>query len=74
MGLTAIWLARKQEIGHASAGALLTYVSLMILVILSMEVFMMRDGHPVIIGQIVIFSVALIINSGMSIRYLEELR
>ena len=74
MVLTAIWLRRKQEIGYTSAGALLTYVSLMILAIMSMVVFMIKDGHTVVIGQIVIFGVLLIINSGMSIWYLRELR
>jgi hypothetical protein len=62
MGLTAVWLRRKQGIGYASAGALLIYVSLMVLAIMSMVVFMTRDGHPVVIGQIVIFGVLLIIN------------
>ena len=74
MVLTAVWLKRKQGIGYTTAGALLAYVSLIILAIMSMVVFMMRDGHPVVMGQIIIFGILLLVNSGMLVWYMKELK
>lgn len=74
MVFTSVWLRRKQRIGYTSAGALLTYVSLIILAIISMVVFMIRNGHPVPTGQIVIFGILLLVNSVMLIWYLKELK
>ena len=56
------------------AGALLTYVAILILAIISMIVDMVRLGHPVAIEQVAIFGIVFVINSGMLIWYLKGLR
>lgn len=73
-GITAVSLWRKQALGYTLAGALLTYVVLLILAILSMVVFMIQGGHPVVVPQVIIFGALLAISLGILIWYLKGLR
>jgi hypothetical protein len=59
--IAAISLWRKQALGYTLAVALLTYAVLLISAVLSMVVFMVRDGHPVAGPQVVVFGTLLII-------------
>lgn len=72
--ITAVSLWRKQPIGYTLAGAILTFVVLLTLAILSMVVFMGRAGQPVVIPQVVIYGVLLIVSIGILFLYLNNLR
>lgn len=72
--ITAVSLWRKQPIGYTLAGAILTFVVLLTLAILSMVVFMGRAGQPVVIPQVVIYGALLIVSIGLLFRYLNNLR
>lgn len=74
MGLTAVWLWRKRAIGYTLAGALLTFVPVLGLAIMSMTVFMKRYDQPAAIEQTVIFGIVSAVSLGMLIWYLKELR
>jgi hypothetical protein len=71
--ITAVSLWRKQPIGYTLAGAILTFVVLLTLAILSMVVFMVRAGQPVVIPQVVIYGVLLIVSIGILFWYLKNL-
>lgn len=73
-GIAAISLWRKQALGYTLAGALLSYCVLLILAILSMVVFMIWGGQPVIVPQVVIFGTLFAISLGMLIWYLKGLK
>lgn len=72
--ITAVSLWRKQPIGYTLAGAILTFVVLLTLAILSMVVFMGRAGQPVVIPQVVIYGALLIVSIGLLFWYLNNLR
>jgi len=74
LAITAVSLWRKQPIGHTLAGALLTFFVLLSLAILSMVVFMVRAGQPVVIPQVVIYGVLFAVSIGMAIGYLKNLK
>jgi len=73
-GITAVSLFRKQALGYTLAGAMLSYGVLLILAILSMVVFMIRQGHPVAVPQVVIFGVLFAFTLGMLIWYMKGLK
>ena len=72
--ITAVSLWRKQPIGYTLAGAILTFVVLLTLAILSMVVFMGRAGQPVVIPQVVIYGALLMVSIGLLIWYLKNLK
>jgi hypothetical protein len=73
-GIAAISLWRGRALGYTLAGALLSYGVLLILAILSMIVFMIREGQPVIVPQVAIFGALFAINLGMLIWYMKCVR
>ena len=73
-GITAVSLWRKQALGYTLAGAILSYGVFLILAILSMVVFMIWEGHPVVVPQVVIFGTLLAISLGMLIWYMKGLK
>ncbi len=73
-GITAVRLWRKEALGYTLAGAILTFVVLLILAILSMVLYMIRGGHDVAIEQAVIFIIIFAISLGMLIWYLHGLK
>jgi hypothetical protein len=74
LAITAVSLWRKQPLGHTLAGALLAFLVLLILAILSMVVYMMRAGQPVVVPQVVIFAVLFSVSIGMLVWYLKNLK
>jgi hypothetical protein len=70
-GITAVSLWRGQALGYTLAGALLSYMALLILAILSMIVFMIREGQPVSVPQVAIFGALFAVTAGMLIRYMR---
>jgi len=72
--LTAVWLWRKQAIGYALAGALLTFMPLLVLAIASMLVFMARYNQSISVGQAGVFGVLGAVSLGMLIWYLRGLK
>lgn len=70
-GITAVSLWRKQALGYTLAGALLSYTILLVLAVLSMVIFMAREGYPVVTPQVVIFSVLFVFSLGLVIWYLR---
>lgn len=73
-GITAVSLWRKRALGYTLAGAILSYGVLLMLAILSMVVFMIREGHPVVVPQMVIFGALFAISLGMLIWYMRGLK
>jgi hypothetical protein len=73
-GITAISLWRRRALGYTLAGVLLSYLVLLILAILSMVMYMMRAGQPVVVPQVVIFAVLFAVSIGMVIWYLKNLK
>ena len=70
-GITAIHLWRKRALGYVLAGAILSYIVLLVLAIMSMVVFMARQGYPVFVPQVAIFGVLFLISLGLLIWYLS---
>lgn len=73
-GIAAVSLWRKQALGYTLAGAILSYIVLLVLAILSMVVFMFRGGHAVVVPQVVIFGALFAISLGMLIWYMKGLK
>jgi hypothetical protein len=72
-GITAVNLWRKQVLGYTLAGTLLSYAVFLVLAILGMVISMIREGHPVVVPQVVIFGALLAISLGMLIWYMKNL-
>ena len=72
--ITAFNLWRKRALGYTLAGALLSYCVLLVLAILSMVAFMIRDGHPIAVPQVAIFAILLTVSLGMLIWYMKGLK
>jgi hypothetical protein len=73
MVLTAIWLWRGQALGYALAGTLLSFLSLLVLAIMSMIVFEVLYGLAAAVGMAVVFGVLFAISLGMLVWYLRGL-
>jgi len=71
-GITAAKLWRKRPLGYTLAGVMLSYFVLVVSAILSMVVFMVRDGHPVSTPQVVIFGTLLVISLVMLVLYIAR--
>jgi hypothetical protein len=74
MGIAAVSLWRKRPLGYTLAGALLSFVVLLALAILSIVVFLTRGGHPVVVPQVVVFATLFVISLGLLIWYMQRLR
>ncbi len=72
--MAAVNLWRKRSSGYVLAGVLLTHFVLLTSAILSMIVFMVREGQPVVLPQVVIYSMLFAVSIGMEILYLKNLR
>jgi hypothetical protein len=70
---TTIWLWRKRAIGYALAGALLTFLSLLVLAIVGKTVAATVYGQPMAGGTVAVFGVLFAISLGMSIWYTSGL-
>jgi hypothetical protein len=69
----AVSLARRTPLGYTLAGAALTFVVLLVLAVLSIVVFMVRAGYPVIVPQVAIFGTSFVGGLVLLISYLETL-
>jgi len=74
LGMAAVQLWRERPLGFALAGALLVFLVLLVVAILSMVVFMARAGQPVEIPMVAIFGVLLTASLGMLIWYFNNLK
>lgn len=74
VALTAFWLWRKRALGYTLAGALLAFLSLLALAIVSMMVSMRLYDQPVAVGPAAIFGIVSAISLGMLIWYLRGLK
>lgn len=72
--ITAITLWRKQAIGYLLAGAALSFVVLLALAVLSMVVFFIHAGYPVVIPQVLVFAVVFVFSLGLLVSYLKALQ
>lgn len=72
--ITSVSLWRKEGLGYTLAGVLLSYCMLLTLAILSMAVFMIRGGHPVVAPQVGIFGALFALSLGMLIWYMKGLK
>jgi hypothetical protein len=74
MALTAIWLWRGRALGYALAGTLLSFLSLLVLAIMSMIVFEVLYGLATAVGMAAIFAVLFAISLWMLLWYLRGVR
>lgn len=72
--LAAIWLWRGRPLGYTLAGIVLSFLTLLILAIMSMIVFEVLYGLAAAVGIAVFFSVVFAISLGMLIWYLRGLQ
>jgi hypothetical protein len=72
--IAAVGLARKTALGYTLAGAALTFVVLLALAVLSIVVFMVRGGYPVVIPQVVLFGTCFALSLGLLGWYLKALQ
>jgi hypothetical protein len=73
-GITAVSLWRRHPLGYTLAAILLAYCVLLISAILSMVVFMVRNGYPGVVPQVVIFVILFAASLGMLNWYLRGLK
>lgn len=73
-GIAALSLWRKQSLGYALAGVLLTFAVLMILAILAMGITLMLEGDYSALPMTVLFGVLMVTASGMAFWFLSSLR
>jgi hypothetical protein len=69
----AVSLARRRPLGYMLAGAALTFVVLLVLAVLSIVVFMVRAGYPVVVPQVAIFATSFVGGLILLISYLKTL-
>jgi hypothetical protein len=69
--IAAVSLWRKQAWGYVLAGALLSYVVLLVTAVLSMVLFMAQEGFPVVLPQVVIFTTLFVVSLGILMWYLK---
>jgi hypothetical protein len=77
MVLTAIWLWRRWAVGYALAGTLLSFLSLLVLAVMSMLVFQVLYGVAAVaeaVGIAVVFAFVFAISVGMLVWYLRGLK
>lgn len=72
--LAAIWLWRGRALGYTLAGIVLSFLSLLVLAIMSMIVFEVLYGLAAAVGIAVFFGVVFAISLGMLIWYLRGLK
>ena len=74
MVLTAVWLWRGRAPGYALAGTLLSFLSLLVLAIMSMIVFQVLYGVAAGLGIAVVFGGVFAISVGMLVWHLSGLK
>jgi hypothetical protein len=72
--ITAIALWRKQAFGYILAGAALSFVMLLALAVLSMVVFFNHAGYPIVVPQVLVFTVVFALSFGLLVSYLKALQ
>ena len=72
--LAAMWLWRRRPLGYALAGTLLSFLSLLVLAIMSMIFFELIYGLAAGFGIAVFFGVVFAISLGMLVWYLRGLK
>jgi hypothetical protein len=72
--LTAIWLWRRRALGYALAGTLLSFLSLLVLAIMSMIVFEVLYVQVAALVPVAIFGVVFAMSVGMLVWYLRGLK
>lgn len=73
-GIAAFTLWRRQALGYVLAGTLLSYVVLLVSAIMSMVLFMVAGGHPVVAAQEGVFGTVLALSVTMLIWFLRGSR
>ncbi len=73
-GITAVSLWRRRALGYTLAGATLLFISLLALAVLSMVLFMIRQGHAVAVPQVAIFVVLFAASLGMLIWFMKGMQ
>lgn len=73
-GIAAVNLWRRKDLGYALAGALLSFLMLLILAIVGMVTVAVRQGLAVVGPQVMIFGMLLAITLGMLISYFRSLK
>jgi hypothetical protein len=72
-GITAFHLWRRHALAYTLAGSLMTFLVLLPLAILSMVVYMVRAGQPVVMPMVFIFLVLFAIGLGMLTWFLKSI-
>jgi hypothetical protein len=74
LAIAAVMLWRKQALGYTLAGALLTLLLLLVLAILSMALFQVRQGQSEAVAGLVLFGALSAATLGMLAWYLRGLK
>jgi hypothetical protein len=69
--ITAVGLWRKQTLAYTLAGTLLSYLVLLILAILGMVVFQVRNGDPAAVVMGAIFGTLFVTSLGMLVWHMK---
>jgi hypothetical protein len=75
--LTAIWLWRGRAVGYALAGTMLSFLSILVLAVISMFVFQVLYGVAAVaeaVGIAMVFGVVFAISLGVLVWYLRGLK
>jgi len=72
--IAAVTIARKTPLGYTLAGALLSFTVLLVLAVLSMVVFIVRAGYPIVLPQVVMFGVFSVLSVAVLVWYLSALQ
>ncbi|MEJ2151160.1 MAG: hypothetical protein P8Z40_17050 [Chloroflexota bacterium] len=72
--IAAVSLWRGKPLGYTLAGAVLTFLVLLALAVLSMVVVMVRAAQPVVIPQVGVFGVVFVLSAALLVGFLRNLK
>jgi len=72
--IAAVSLWHGKPLGYTLAGAVLTFLVLLALAVLSMVVVMVRAAQPVVIPQVGVFGVVFVLSAALLVGFLRNLK
>jgi hypothetical protein len=69
--IAAVSLWRAKPLGYTLAGAVLTFLVLLALAVLSMAVVMARAGQPLVIPQVAVFGLMFVLSAALLVGFLR---
>lgn len=72
--ITAVLLWKRHAIGYTLAGAILTFQVIIATAILSMVIYMVQAGDPIVMPLVIIFGTLFVVSLSLTIIYLRHLK